>query len=41
MSVGYKLTSKALCFGHDTCTTTDLAVAAGVAKGDLIILFSL
>ena len=37
VSVGYNLTSRALCFGGDTCTTTDLAVAAGVAKGDLII----
>ena len=37
MSVGYNLTSRALCFGGDTCTATDLAVAAGVAKGDLLI----
>lgn len=30
-SVGRELTSKALCFGGDTCTVTDVAVAAGVA----------
>ena len=30
-SVGYKLTSKALCFGGQQCTTTDVAIAAGVA----------
>jgi N-methylhydantoinase A/oxoprolinase/acetone carboxylase beta subunit len=30
-SVGYELTSKALCFGGDTLTTTDIAVAAGLA----------
>lgn len=30
-SVGYRLTSKALVFGGDTLTATDLAVAAGIA----------
>lgn len=30
-SVGYRLTSKALVFGGDTVTATDLAVAAGIA----------
>jgi len=30
-SVGYKLTSEALCFGGQQCTTTDVAIAAGVA----------
>jgi N-methylhydantoinase A/oxoprolinase/acetone carboxylase beta subunit len=30
-SVGYELTSKALVFGGDTLTTTDVAVAAGMA----------
>jgi len=28
-SVGYRLTSRALCFGGDTTTATDVAVAAG------------
>jgi N-methylhydantoinase A/oxoprolinase/acetone carboxylase beta subunit len=31
-SVGYRLTEKALVFGGDTLTTTDIAVAAGVAE---------
>ena len=30
-SVGYRLTSEALCFGGQQCTTTDVAIAAGVA----------
>ena len=30
-SVGYELTSKALCYGGQQCTTTDIAIAAGVA----------
>ncbi len=30
-SVGYALTSKALCFGGETLTATDIAVAAGLA----------
>lgn len=35
-SVGYRLTEQALVFGGDTLTTTDIAVAAGVAEiGDL------
>ena len=34
-SVGHKLTSEALCFGGGTCTTTDIAVAAGVAPGNI------
>ena len=38
-SVGYQLVSKALCFGGDTCTATDVALSAGVAKG--IIFMSL
>jgi N-methylhydantoinase A/oxoprolinase/acetone carboxylase beta subunit len=31
-SVGYRLTEKALVFGGDTLTATDIAVAAGVAE---------
>ena len=31
-SVGYELTSKALCFGGETLTATDIAVAAGHAE---------
>lgn len=31
-SVGYELTQKALVFGGDTLTTTDVAVAAGLAE---------
>jgi N-methylhydantoinase A/oxoprolinase/acetone carboxylase beta subunit len=31
-SVGYEITSKALVFGGDTLTTTDIAVAAGYAE---------
>jgi N-methylhydantoinase A/oxoprolinase/acetone carboxylase beta subunit len=31
-SVGYEITSKALVFGGDTLTTTDVAVAAGYAQ---------
>lgn len=30
-SVGYRITEKALVFGGDTLTTTDIAVAAGIA----------
>ena len=33
-SVGYELTSKSLCFNGDTCTATDIAIAAGIVKGD-------
>ena len=34
-SVGYRLTSRALCFGGDTLTATDIAVAAGrIALGE-------
>ncbi|WP_235079223.1 hydantoinase/oxoprolinase family protein [Amycolatopsis orientalis] len=32
LSVGYRLTDKALVFGGDTLTATDLAVAAGLAE---------
>ena len=32
-SVQFELTTKALCFGGDTCTATDIAVAAGIAEG--------
>lgn len=32
-SVGYELTTRALCFGGSVCTATDVAVAAGVASG--------
>jgi N-methylhydantoinase A/oxoprolinase/acetone carboxylase beta subunit len=36
-SVGYRITEKALVFGGDTLTTTDIAVAAGVADiGDSV-----
>ena len=34
-SVGHKLISEALCFGGRTCTATDVAVAAGVAPGNI------
>ena len=35
------LTSKAICFGGDVCTATDIAVAAGICKGTYnIILLS-
>lgn len=30
-SVGYQITEKALCFGGDTCTATDIAVRLGMA----------
>ena len=32
-SVGYKVTEKALCFGGDTLTATDVVVAKGMAEG--------
>ena len=31
-SVGYQITEKALCFGGDTCTATDIAVRLGMAE---------
>lgn len=31
-SVGYQITEKALCFGGDTCTATDIAVRLGMAQ---------
>ncbi len=31
-SVGYKITEKALCFGGDTCTATDIAVRLGMTE---------
>ena len=34
-SVGHRLISEALCFGGDTCTTTDVAVAAGIAPRNI------
>ncbi len=41
-SVGYRLTEKALVFGGDTLTTTDIAVAAGVAEiGDRALVANL
>ncbi len=33
-SVGYEITKKAVCFGGDTLTATDIAIAAGVARID-------
>ena len=33
-SVGYRITEDALCFGGGVCTTTDVAIAAGVAPSD-------
>ena len=33
-SVGYEITSKALCFGGQRCTATDVAIAAGIAPSD-------
>lgn len=30
-SVGYQITEKALCFGGDICTATDIAVRLGMA----------
>lgn len=32
-SVGFRVTEKALCFGGDTLTTTDIVVALGMAEG--------
>ncbi|MEF9877094.1 MAG: hydantoinase/oxoprolinase family protein, partial [Gordonibacter sp.] len=32
-SVGYQVTSKALCFGGDTLTATDIVVAKGLVEG--------
>lgn len=32
-SVGYKVTSEAICFGGDTLTATDIVVAKGLAEG--------
>ena len=41
-SVGYELTNRALCFGGDTLTTTDIAVAGGWAEmGDQSLLGSI
>ena len=34
-SVGHRLISEALCFGGNTCTATDVAVAAGVAPRNI------
>ncbi|MBR5228487.1 MAG: hydantoinase/oxoprolinase family protein [Firmicutes bacterium] len=31
-SVGYQITEKALCFGGDVCTTTDIAVRLGLTE---------
>ena len=31
-SVGYQITEKALCFGGDTCTATDIAVRLGMTE---------
>ena len=31
-SVGYQITEKALCFGGDVCTTTDIAVRLGMVE---------
>ena len=33
-SVGYEITTKALCFGGEQCTTTDVAMAAGISPKD-------
>ena len=33
-SVEFRITQDALCFGGQTCTTTDVALAAGVAPLD-------
>ena len=32
-SVGLQLTTKALSFGGDICTASDVAIAAGICKG--------
>ncbi len=41
-SVGYQLTDKALCFGGDTLTATDIAVAGGWAEvGDAALVRSI
>ena len=34
-SVGYRLTSEALSFGGQQCTATDVAIASGMAPGDI------
>ena len=33
-SVGHEITRKALCFGGDTLTLTDVAVLGGLSLGD-------
>ena len=33
-SVGSQLTTKALSFGGDTCTATDVAIAADICEGN-------
>ena len=39
-SVGYRITEKALCFGGDVCTATDIAVRLGMADlGDKALVF--
>ena len=41
-SVGYQITEKALCFGGDTCTATDIAVRLGMADlGDRSLVMGL
>ena len=35
--MGHKLITEALCFGGDTCTATDVAVAAGVAPRSICL----
>lgn len=41
-SVGYQITEKALCFGGDTCTATDIAVRLGMTElGDKALVASI
>ena len=41
-SVGYKITEKALCFGGDVCTATDIAVRLGMTDlGDKSLVMGL
>ena len=41
-SVGYQITEKALCFGGDTCTATDIAVRLGMTElGDRSLVMGL
>ena len=40
-SVGYQITEKALCFGGDVCTATDIAVRLGMTELGMVYQFGL